>query len=62
MHKYMVRDLGNYKGQYWGNNPGELVNNTSSARKFTVEELVKHRSLAAAIRSGLAAIVEMETW
>jgi hypothetical protein len=59
MRKYMVRDLSNYKGQYWGTEPGSMVQSPSIARKFTVEELVKHRSLAAAIRNNTAAIVEV---
>lgn len=59
MRKYMIRDLSNYKGQYWGNVPGHMVPAPQFARQFTVEELVKHRSLAAAIRNNTAAIVEV---
>lgn len=61
MRRYVVRDTSNYKGQYWGNKPGEMVS-FSGARNFTAEELVKHRGLAAAIRAGTAVICEVQSW
>lgn len=59
MRKYMVRDIANYRGLFWGEEKGQLVHSQLLARKFTVEELVKHRALAAAIRNKTAVIEEV---
>ena len=60
MDKYTVRHTaGNYAGKYWGEAPGEVVTHQCMAKWFTVEELVKHRGLASALRNNTAVIVEV---
>lgn len=59
MLKFVVMDFSNYKGQYWSTGTGSLVVNRKDAKLFTVEQLVKHRSLHNYVRLGLVKIQEV---